>query len=119
PIRRVRLLALAAGSPAGGRGFSSAGLGRGGAEPDRGGPEPGATGEANAAAIAGGPCPGPRAFLLFRAAGAGRGPDRGLVHRRRGGWLQHYASAAAGDARRLQRGGDPAAAAARAVPHGL
>jgi len=46
-------------------------------------------------------------------------PDRGLVHRRRGGRLQHHAAIAADDAGRLKRGGDPAAAAARIVPHGL
>ena len=45
--------------------------------------------------------------------------DRGLVHRRRGGRLQHHAADPAGDAGRVQRRGDPDLAEARTVPHRL
>ena len=48
---------------------------------------------------------------------ADRGSDRGLVHRRRGGRVQHHAPAIAGAARCVQRRGDPTIAAARVVPH--
>ncbi len=48
-----------------------------------------------------------------------RRSDRGVVQGRRRRRLQHHAAAAAVDARRVQRGGDPAVAAARAVPHGV
>ena len=56
-------------------------------------------------------------FTVRRHAGAGRRPDRGLVHRRRGGRLQHHAAAAAAAAGRVQRRGDPDPAEARTVPH--
>ena len=59
----------------------------------------------------------PRPFHHCWDAGAGRGPDRGLVCGRRRRRLQHYAAALAFDARCLQRRGNSATAAARAVPY--
>jgi FMN-dependent oxidoreductase (nitrilotriacetate monooxygenase family) len=72
-----------------------------------------------ASAIAGEPRWRPWAFHRSRYSGADRRPHGGMVHRRCGGRLQRHAALVARDARCFQCRGDPAFAAARAVPPSL
>jgi FMN-dependent oxidoreductase (nitrilotriacetate monooxygenase family) len=118
-VRGPRLLPFAAGPPAGARGLSRTRLGGSSTQPNGGDLEPRAPREADPAAIAGKSRRRPGPFDRRRHPKADRRSDRRLVHGRRSRWLQHHASATAGDAGCFQRRGHPAAAAARAVPHVL
>ena len=75
--------------------------------------------EADAAGAARKPRRRPRPFHRRRHARTDRRSDRGLVCQRCRRRLQYHAAAAAGDARRLFRGGNSAAAKAWPVPHEL
>jgi FMN-dependent oxidoreductase (nitrilotriacetate monooxygenase family) len=90
-----------------------------GAQPDRGDFEPGPARQTDPPAVAGLPCRRPRPPHHRGYAGADGRFDRGLVYRRRGGWLQHHAATAASAARGLRHRSNPSAAAAGAVPEGL
>ena len=99
--------------------FPDPGLGGSRAQPDRGDHRSGAPGKADTATTAGlhGRCA--RAFRDRRRTGTDRRSDRGLVPRRRRGWLQPDAAGVARDAGRVHCRGGADAAKARAVPYRL
>ena len=99
--------------------FPPPGCGGSRPQPHRSHRRPGSPGEADPAPVA--RLSGRRARPLRhrRHAGADCRPDRGLVPRRRGRWVQPDAAGAARDAGGVHRRSGPAAAAARPVPHGI
>src|SRR6516162_2996248 len=118
-FRRPRLLASPARPTARAGRLSTACVSGGGTQPNGGHPEPGAAREADAAGAARKSRRRPRPFHRRRHVRTDRRSDRGLVCQRCRRRLQYHAAAAAGDARRLFRGGNSAAAKAWPVPHEL